>query len=63
MEAEEPATKDEIALAKRCEEIRCAAVDRFYKEMGVERLPEALLSRRVYRKASTLKAGRGLAYG
>jgi hypothetical protein len=62
MEAQEPATKEEIALAIRCEEIRCAAVDAFYKEMGVDRTPEAILTRQVYRKTSNLKADRGLAY-
>jgi hypothetical protein len=55
-----PPTKDEIALAKRCEANRCAEVDRFYKEMGVERLPEAILTRQLYRKS--LKTDRSLAY-
>jgi hypothetical protein len=60
MEATEPASKEEIAFAKKIEAIRCAEVDRFYREMGVERLPEAILTRRLYRGAS--KTVRGLAY-
>ena len=60
MEAQQPATKQQIALAKRVEEIRCQEVDRFYAEMGVERLPEAILTRQLYRDAP--KTNRGLAY-
>jgi hypothetical protein len=60
MEAAETPTKDEIAFVKKCEELRCAAVDAFYKEMGVERIPEAILTRQIYRKSG--KIDRGLAY-
>jgi hypothetical protein len=59
MEMEEP-TAEEIAYAKMIEAKRCAAVDRFYKEMGDERPPEAVITRRLYRKSR--KTDRGLAY-
>jgi hypothetical protein len=61
MEAAEPATKEQVEFAKMVEAKRCAAVDKFYKEMGVERTPEAIIARRTYR-TKTPRNSRELAY-
>jgi hypothetical protein len=59
-----PHVLDERAHAIKCEENRCAEVDAYYKSIGVQRTPEAVLARRVYRDEAPkkFKSSRNSAY-
>lgn len=57
-----PYVTDERALAIRCEENRCAEVDAYYAREGIERTPERILARRVYRDEPTKYQDRKAAY-
>lgn len=58
-----PYVFDEQKHAIKCEENRCAEVDAYYESIGVQRTPEAVLARRVYRdEPAKYKTNRKLAY-
>jgi hypothetical protein len=58
---EAPVSEEDIAFAKKCEEGRCEAVDRFYREAGIERASEASIARQTY-GTKTPRNSRELAY-